>query len=135
MIPVELARIIIDEKNHDQAVVLREKGGVRQVPIVIGYVEASSIQMKISGIEMPRPLTHDLLASMVVALGATAERLVIDDVVEGTFFAKLKLRDKTGGPVVLDCRPSDGIALAVRLRIPMYVEEDVFKQFTPSDTA
>ena len=70
MIPVELAKIIIDEKNHDQAVVLREKGGSRQIPIVIGFGEASSIQMKISGVEAPRPLTHDLLAAMVAALGA-----------------------------------------------------------------
>ena len=130
MVPVELSRIIIDEKNHDQAVVLREKNGTRQIPIVIGYVEATSIQMKISGVESPRPLTHDLLASMIGALGAEAERLLIDDLMEGTFFAKLKLRDKTGRQVVLDCRPSDGISLAVRLRIPMFVEECVFAQFT-----
>ena len=133
MVPVELTRIIIDEKNHDQAVVLREKNGTRQVPIEIGFVEATSIQMKIAGVQAPRPLTHDLLAAMVGVLGAEAESLVVDDLMDGTFFAKLRLRDKGGRQVVLDCRPSDGIALAVRLKIPIFVEEKVFKQSIPPD--
>ncbi|MBF0595281.1 MAG: bifunctional nuclease family protein [Candidatus Omnitrophica bacterium] len=128
MVPVELSRIIIDEKNHDQAVVLREKGGSRQVPIVIGFVEATSIQMKISGVESPRPLTHDLLVSVLSALGGHVECLTIDDLVDGTFFAKLRLRDKSGHVIGLDCRPSDGIAVAVRLKIPMFIDEKVFTQ-------
>ncbi|MBF0570158.1 MAG: bifunctional nuclease family protein [Candidatus Omnitrophica bacterium] len=128
MVAVELSRIIIDEKNHDQAVVLREKGGSRQIPIVIGFVEASSIQMKISGIEAPRPLTHDLLVTVLASLGAHAESLSIDDLVDGTFFAKLRLRDKSGHVIGIDCRPSDGIAVAVRLKIPMYVDEKIFTQ-------
>ena len=133
MIRVELAKIIIDEKNNDQAVVLREKGGQRQVPIVIGFVEATSIQMRISGVSTPRPLTHDLLASVIKALNAHIESLLIDDLVEGTFFAKLSLKDGQGHEVVVDCRPSDGIALAVRLDVPMFVEEKVFEQVISSD--
>jgi len=133
MIPVELVKIIIDEKNHDQAVVLREKGGARQIPIVIGFVEASSIQMKISGIETPRPLTHDLLVSVLQSLEATPEYLLIDDIVSGTFFAKLRLKNKEGQPVVVDCRPSDGIAVAVRLNIPMFVEEKIFEKAVSMD--
>lgn len=129
MVPVELVKIIIDEKNHDQAVVLREKdGGGRQIPIVIGFVEASSIQMKISGIEAPRPLTHDLLASLIQSLGATANHLLIDDLSEGTFFGKIRLTNAAGSPVDVDCRPSDGIALAVRMRIPIFVDERVFQK-------
>jgi len=133
MIPVELVKIIIDEKNHDQAVVLREKGGSRQIPIVIGFVEASSIQMKIAGVETPRPLTHDLLASILQSLEAAPEYLLIDDIVSGTFFAKLRLKNKEGQPVVVDCRPSDGIAVAVRLNIPMFVEEKIFEKVVSTD--
>ena len=128
MIQVELATIIIDEKNHDQAVVLREKGGTRQIPIVIGYLEATSIQMKIAGIEAPRPMTHDLLVSVIDSLEAQVLAVLIDDLQEGTFFAKLKLKNKLGQAVIIDCRPSDGIALAVRLKVPIYVEEKVLQQ-------
>lgn len=128
MVQVELSKIIIDEKNDEQAVVLREKGGLRQVPIAIGFVEASSIQMRISGVKTPRPLTHDLLASVIKSLDAQVEHLIIDDLVEGTFFAKLSLKDRDGKIVLVDSRPSDGIALAVRLDIPMFVEEKVFHQ-------
>lgn len=133
MVPIELVKIIIDEKNHDQAVVLREKGGTRQIPIVIGLVEATSIQMKISNVEAPRPLTHDLLTSVIKALGAEVESLSIDDLVDGTFFAKLRLRDKTGHLISIDCRPSDGIALAVRYKCPMSVDEKVFSQALTND--
>jgi uncharacterized protein len=133
MIPVELVKIIIDEKNHDQAVVLREIKGSRQIPIVIGLVEATSIQMRISGIETPRPLTHDLLASVLQALEASCDILLIDDIVSGTFFAKLHLKNKQGLPIVVDCRPSDGIAIAVRLGIPMFVEEKIFDKAVSTD--
>ena len=133
MVEIELVKIIIDEKNHDQAVVLREKKGSRQIPIVIGLVEATSIQMRIAGIETPRPLTHDLLASVLQSLEATVELLLIDDIVSGTFFAKLHLKSKEGFPIVVDCRPSDGIALAVRLNIPMFVEEKIFEKATSTD--
>jgi bifunctional DNase/RNase len=128
MIRVELAKIIIDEKNHDQAIVLREKGGNRQIPIVIGFVEASSIQMRISGVTAPRPLTHDLLAATIQALESSVEYVLIDDLVDGTFFAKLCLKNHDGSLVLVDCRPSDGIALSVRLNIPVFVEEKVFEQ-------
>jgi bifunctional DNase/RNase len=128
MVQVELVKIIIDEKNNDQAVVLREKEGVRQVPIVIGFVEATSIQMRIAGMTTPRPLTHDLLAAIINALDAQVEYLRIDDLVEGTFFAKLHVKNSGGEQVVIDCRPSDGISIALRLNVPMFVEEKVFHQ-------
>ena len=128
MIEVELAKIIIDEKRHDQAVVLREKKGTRQVPIMIGIVEASSIQMKIANMEPPRPLTHDLLAEIIKSFGASLERVVIDDIIEGTFYAKLHLRDRQNNAMILDCRPSDGISLAIRLSSPMFVEDKILSQ-------
>src|ERR1700689_5200664 len=88
MIQVELSRIIIDEKRQDQVIVLKEKDGDRQIPIVIGFMEASSIKIKISGVDVPRPMTHDLLVNVVQILGGKLERVVIDKLVNNTFHAK-----------------------------------------------
>ncbi len=128
MIQVELSKIIIDEKHQDQIIVLKEKGGDRQFPIVIGLLEASSIKMKLSGIEPPRPMTHDLLVSVFEGLGVALHRLVIDKMVNNTFHAKLEFKFKNGRKKVIDARPSDGVALAVRTNAAIYVDEDVIKK-------
>lgn len=128
LIQVELSKIIIDEKRQDQIIVLKEKGGDRQFPIVIGFLEASSIKMKLSGIESPRPMTHDLLVSTIEELEATMSRLVIDKLVHNTFHAKLELKLKDAKKKMVDARPSDGIALAVRTEAPIYVEEEVLQK-------
>ncbi len=128
MIQVELTKIIIDEKRQDQIIVLKEKDGERQIPIIIGFMEASSIKMKISGIEVPRPLTHDLLVNVIGAMGAQVSRLIIDRLETSTFFAKLEIKGKDGHAKLVDCRPSDGIALAVRLKCPIFVDEDVLNK-------
>ncbi len=130
LIPVELSKIIIDEKRQDQIVVLKEKGGRRQFPIVIGFVEASSIKMKLAGIKTPRPLTHDLLMSVIEGLGAKMERLIIDALANNTFYAKLALRAADGTERLIDSRPSDGLALVVRAKVPIFVEETVLNQAT-----
>ena len=134
VVQVELSKIIIDEKRQDQVIVLKEKEGSRQFPIVIGFLEASSIKMKLSGIEAPRPMTHDLLTAMIEALEAKIERLTIDKLVDNTFHAKLQLKTADGKTKVVDSRPSDGIALAVRSGTPIFVEENVLERasfFTP----
>ncbi|HQP10544.1 MAG TPA: bifunctional nuclease family protein [Candidatus Omnitrophota bacterium] len=128
MIQVELSKIIIDEKHQDQIIVLKEKNGDRQFPIVIGFLEASSIKMKLSGIEPPRPMTHDLLVAVIDGLGATLDRLVIDKMVNNTFHAKLEFKFKNGKKKIVDARPSDGVALAVRTNAAIFVEEDVMKK-------
>ena len=125
MIRVELSRIIIDEKRQDQVIVLKEKDGDRQIPIVIGFMEASSIKIKISGVDMPRPLTHDLLAQVIETLGGRLEKVTIDKLVSNTFFAKLEIMTKENELKVIDARPSDSIALAVRFKAPIYVSEEV----------
>ncbi|MBF0483843.1 MAG: bifunctional nuclease family protein [Candidatus Omnitrophica bacterium] len=127
MIRVELSKIIIDEKRSDQVIVLKEKDGDRQFPIIIGLVEASSIKMELSKIKPPRPLTHDFLYSVTAALDAKVESLAIDKMVKGTFFGKLILISKEGERKVVDCRPSDGIALAARASAPIYVSEEVMQ--------
>lgn len=128
MVQVDLTKIIIDERRQDQVIVLKERKGERQFPIVIGFMEASTIKMKLSGIAVPRPMTHDLLLATIQALEAKMERLVIDKLVENTFHAKLALRTRDGEERIIDSRPSDGIALAVRAHAPIFVEEEVLQK-------
>ena len=128
MVQVELSKIIIDEKRQDQIIVLKEKKGERQFPIVIGFLEASSIKKKISGLEVPRPMTHDLLVSAIEALGARLDKLIIDKLVENTFHAKLELKTAEGEVKVIDTRPSDGIALAVRTNAAIFVADEVLNK-------
>lgn len=128
LIPVELSKIIIDEKRQDQIIVLKEVGGERQFPIVIGFLEASSIKLKLSGIEPPRPLTHDLLAGIILSLDASMNRLIIDKMIKNTFHAKCEILTKDKKIVLIDARPSDGIALAVRLSAPLFVKEEVINK-------
>jgi bifunctional DNase/RNase len=127
---MELAKIIIDEKRQDQVIVLKEKDGDRQIPIVIGFMEASSIKIKISGVDVPRPMTHDLLVQVIADLDAHLEKIMIDKLVNNTFHAKLQIKTKAGEIKLIDCRPSDSIALAVRLKAPIFVADEVLAQST-----
>lgn len=128
MIEMELNKIIIDEKRHDQVIVLKEKNGEKVLPIVIGIQEASSIKMRLSGVNPPRPLTHDLLHSIIGNLEAKVEKIVIDKLENSTFHAKLFLKTENGQIRIVDARPSDSIALSVRAKAPIFVEEEVIKQ-------
>lgn len=125
---MELNKIVIDEKRHDQLIVLKEKGGERVLPIVIGLNEASAIKLKISGFKPPRPLTHDLLHSTIENLEASIEKIIIDKLEENTFHAKLIIKTNSGEIKIIDARPSDSIALAVRAHAPIFVEDEVVKQ-------
>lgn len=128
MVEMELNKIVIDEKRHDQLIVLKEKDGDRILPIVIGLAEASAIKLKISGFQPPRPLTHDLLHMTIENLEATIDKVVIDKLEENTFHAKIVLKTESGKLKIIDARPSDSIALAVRARVPIFVEDEVMKQ-------
>jgi bifunctional DNase/RNase len=128
MLEMELNKIVIDEKRHDQLIVLKEKGGERILPIVIGLAEASAIKLKISGFNPPRPLTHDLLHTTIENLEASIEKIVIDKLEESTFHAKIILKTSSGDRKAIDARPSDSIALAVRAHAPIFVEDEILKQ-------
>lgn len=128
MVEMELNKIVIDEKRHDQLIVLKEKEGERVLPIVIGLPEASAIKLKISGFNPPRPLTHDLLQSTIEHLEASVEKIIIDRLEENTFHAKIFLKNNSGQTKVIDARPSDSIALAVRAHAPIFVEDQIIKQ-------
>lgn len=124
-VEVELSRIIINETSDQQIIVLKERDGERSFPIVIGIVEIFAIDRRLKGITPPRPMTHDLLGSIIEHLGVKIEKIVIDDLRNHTFYAKIHLRSN-GQTIKVDSRPSDAIALGVASNIPIYVAEHVF---------
>lgn len=130
MVGMELSKIIIDEKSQEQVIVLKEKQGNRLLPIIIGINEALAIRIKLSNVEPPRPLTHDLMKNLITALGVTLEKVVIDKVIDNTFHAKLYLKNKDEAIFVVDARPSDSIALAIRTSAPVFVENDILSRST-----
>ncbi len=132
MVEMELFEIRIDETSSEQVIVLKEKEGQRLLPIVIGMFEAQSIHVKINNIQLPRPLTHDLLMRVIEALGARPLRIVVNNLEHNTFYARLVLQTQDGGEADVDSRPSDAIALALRAEVPIYVEEDVLAQLSAS---
>jgi bifunctional DNase/RNase len=121
---MELKRIIINEVHDQQVIMLREVDGERSFPIVIGIFEATSIDRRVRGLPSPRPLTHDLVASVIDNLGGEIQDIFISELREHTYYAKLRVR-KDGELIEVDCRPSDAIALAVTAKVPIYVAEDV----------
>lgn len=133
-IPVELSKILITEHGEQQLVFLKETGGDRTFPIVIGISEALAIDRRLKGIPTPRPMTHDLLANTIDALGGSLERIVINDLREHTFYARLHIRT-SGGVITVDSRPSDAIALGVGLDTPLFVSERVFESVNAGEPA
>lgn len=125
-VQMELSRIIISEINDQQVIYLKEVDGERTFPILIGIFEATSIDRRVKHQQSPRPLTHDLLVSVVDNLGAELQDVVISDLREHTYFAKLRVRHE-GELIEIDARPSDAIAVAVTCdpQLPIYVSEDV----------
>ena len=121
---MELRRIIISEVDEHQVIVLREVDGERSFPIVIGLFEATSIDRRVKGIQAPRPLTHDLITAVVELMDGEIQDVIISDLKDHTYFAKLRVRHE-GELIEVDCRPSDAIAVAVTAKVPIYVNEDV----------
>ncbi|MBX3354649.1 MAG: bifunctional nuclease family protein [Phycisphaeraceae bacterium] len=124
---MQLSRIFIREMSDMQIIELSEGEGGRSFPIVIGLPEAFAIERRLKGIEVPRPQTHDLLASVIRSLGGTLRRIEIDDLREGTFFAKLVI-EHSGEEIRVDSRPSDAIALGVAQDVPILVDEEVLEE-------
>ncbi|MHC4743180.1 MAG: bifunctional nuclease family protein [Planctomycetota bacterium] len=121
----ELSRIVIDEQSDQQIIVIKEKNGDRSFPIVIGIVEILAIDRRLKGIMPPRPMTHDLLGNVIEGLGATTEKIVISDLRQHTFYAKIHIA-LNGRTVEIDSRPSDAIALGVARQVPIFVADHIF---------
>jgi hypothetical protein len=132
-VQMELSRILIRERRHEQIIELRETDpedgeSARSFPIVIGIVEADAIRRRLEHIELPRPMTHDLLGSIIEGLGATLDAISIVDLVDGAFIARLNVSKENGERVAIDARPSDAIALGAALDVPIFVAEHVIEQ-------
>jgi len=126
-VQMELTRIIINENNEQQIIFLKEVEGERTFPIVIGIFEATSIDRRVKGLPVPRPLTHDLLANTIELLNGELQDIFISELRDHTYFAKLRIRHN-GEIVEVDSRPSDAIAVAVTVDVPIYVAEDIIDE-------
>lgn len=129
---MELVRILIRESHESHIVELREVDGERIFPIVIGLHEASAIERRVMGQTPQRPQTHDLLANIIEEMGGKIERVVITDLKDRVFYARLQIR-RDGTILDIDSRPSDAIALGVANNVPIYVEEHVLEEVCQPD--
>jgi len=127
MVEMELTRILIADMRDRQIIVLKEKNGSRAFPIVIGIFEAMAIDRHVKEIPLARPLTHNLLLSVIEAMGGKLERIVVNDLSEDIFYGRLHIR-RDGQIIDVDSRPSDAIALAVQENVPIFVEEHVLNE-------
>jgi bifunctional DNase/RNase len=127
MIEMVIDSIRVSPMNYQRVVVLKEKTAERYLPIWIGPTEADAIAVKLQGVTVQRPLIHDLLYSVIGVLGATLNSIVINDLRNDTFYAKIIL-DIDGEQMEIDSRPSDALALAVRAEVPIYVDEAVLEK-------
>jgi bifunctional DNase/RNase len=125
---MQLSRIIISEIHEQQVIYLKEVGGPRQFPIMIGIFEATSIDRRVKNVQAPRPLTHDLIVNVVEEMGGELDSVVITELKEHTYFARLRIK-MDGEIIEIDSRPSDAIAVAVTCDppLPIYVAEDVLE--------
>ena len=121
---VEIKGLMLDPSSNVPIVILRDVASQTFLPIWIGHFEASAIALRIEGVEPPRPMTHDLLRSVLERLGATVEKIVISDLKESTFFAVIHVQFQDA-PLSIDARPSDAIALALRTEAPIFVLRSV----------
>jgi bifunctional DNase/RNase len=124
MIEMAIDSIRVSLMNYQRVVILKEKEADRYLPIWIGPAEAEAIAVKLQGVTAPRPLTHDLLRSAIDSLGASIDSIVVSDLKSDTFYAKIIL-DVNGKQIEIDSRPSDALALAVRVDVPIYADEAV----------
>jgi bifunctional DNase/RNase len=124
MIEMTIDSIRVSLMNYQRVVILKEKASDRYLPIWIGPAEADAIAVKLQGVAVPRPLTHDLLNSVIESLGALVNSIIVNDLKNDTFYAKVIL-DVDQKQVEVDSRPSDALALAVRTGVPIYADESV----------
>jgi bifunctional DNase/RNase len=129
---MKVDKLGIDLLTHDPVVILKDLEGKRFLPILIGPFEATAIALALEGTAVPRPLSHDLMRSLLETMHAKLEQIVIHDIKDSTFFAKLIVRTN-GETQEIDARPSDGIALALRMQAPIFVSDKIVLEETVAD--
>ena len=127
MLEMVIDSIRVSLMNYQRVVILQVKDSDRYLPIWIGPSEADAIALKLQDVSVPRPLTHDLLRSVIAALGATVDHIVVSELNNDTFYAKIALHHN-GAAMEVDARPSDAIALAVRTQAPIYAADSVVEK-------
>ena len=127
MIEMTIDSIRVSLMNYQRVVILKEKDADRYLPIWIGPAEADAIAVKLQNVELSRPLTHDLLQSVIASLGGSVNYIVVDALKDDTFYAKLAIKVDLED-LSVDSRPSDALALAVRTGVPIYAEESVLEK-------
>jgi bifunctional DNase/RNase len=125
LVEVKIGALIMDPNTNTPIVVLKGIESETVLPIWVGAFEANAIALEIEKIVPQRPMTHDLLRNVIIECGWSASRVIVTDLSDNTFFARIELEDKSGDAVMLDARPSDAIALALRLDCPIFVEQNV----------
>lgn len=129
MIRVRIEKIMYYPPSKGYAVILKEVKGSRQLPIIVGVFEAQAIALALEKVEMPRPMIHDLFTDVMVNLDLTIREIIISNLVGGTFYAKVLIQKKDRGKLIeVDSRPSDAMALALRMGAPIYVAEKVMRE-------
>ena len=127
MLELSLVGVRVELPSNQPIVLLKEVNGDRYLPIWIGAVEATAIAFALQGIETPRPMTHDLLRDILTETDVQVDRILISDLVDSTFFATIRM-GRDGKALEVSSRPSDAIALAVRINAPIYAAEEVLDQ-------
>ncbi|OGO50401.1 MAG: hypothetical protein A2148_01990 [Chloroflexi bacterium RBG_16_68_14] len=127
MIEMSVEGIRVSLMNYQRVVILKEKNADRYLPIWIGPAEADAITVRLQEVSVARPLTHDLLRDVVERLGASVDSVVVNDLADDTFYARIFL-NVNGERIEIDSRPSDAIALAVRAQVPIYAEDSVLEK-------
>jgi len=124
MLEMTVDSIRVSPQNYQRVVILKEKESDRYLPIWIGPAEADAIAVKLQDLNVPRPLTHDLLGTIIDSLGGTVDHILVSDLQNDTFYAKITIQTN-GESKEIDCRPSDAVALAVRAKVPIFANEEV----------
>ncbi len=132
-IEMSIKGLMVDPITNMPIIILRDKDGQKVLPIWVGVFEANAIALQIENVSTPRPMTHDLLKNVIQDLEATVTKIVVSDLKENTFYALIYL-DRNGETIAIDARPSDAIALALRTRVPIFVEELVIDNAKTIDT-
>ena len=125
---VEVKRISYYPPSKGYAVLLQEKDGNRNLPIIVGSLEAQAIALYLEGVEMPRPMTHDLIINVLENLESEINRVSISRMSNGTFFAEIEVTNVQVGEITIDSRPSDAIAIALRTLTPIYISDEVMNR-------
>ena len=133
-IEMTIRGLMVDPITNSPIVILRDKEGQRVLPIWVGIFEANAIALQIENVPTPRPMTHDLLRNVIQDLKAAVKKVVVCDLQENTFYALIYL-SLNGETVAIDARPSDAIALALRTRAPIFVEDTVLDSAKTLDFA